>query len=83
MTDLNPTAADCRRAAALISHHGQSNLVGVNAVLQEAVEADRITPLILGMLDLYQTIVPVIYTRLGMQALSAAVIDLARAEVSE
>lgn len=79
----NPAAGDCRRAAALVAHHGNNNVDGINAVLQEAAEADRVTQLFLAILDLYQTIVPALYTKLGMQALSQTVLDIANREVSD
>lgn len=58
----NPKAADARRAMALISHHTQAHQAGINAIIKEAVDADRATELLLAVLDSYPPIVTVLRT---------------------
>lgn len=72
--------ADCRRAAALVAHYGQANLDGINAILTEAAEADRVTQLILAVLNLYSFLIPELRTPAAMQWMTRAVIHLAQAE---
>ncbi len=82
MTNYSPQdiAGDCRRAACLVTHHGRDNLEGINAILQEAVETDRVTPLIIAVLDLYQFLIPELRTEFGMKIMSDAVVRLATRE---
>ena len=68
---LTITAADNRRAAALVAHHGRRDFDGINAILGETTEAKRATELIFAVLDLYQELVPAVHTPLGLQFLSS------------
>jgi hypothetical protein len=73
----NPHAGDCRRATALVCHHGNGNPDGVNEILRSTVECDRVTETIVAVLDFYQAVVPMFITTFGMQALSEVVNNLA------
>lgn len=73
-------ASDRRRAAAAIIHFGQGNFDGVNAVLQESAEADRVSPFIIGLLDLYNDLMPALHTPLGMGLLGDHLMALAQME---
>lgn len=75
--EKSDTRDDCQRAAALVIHHARADLDGINAVLQEAAEADRATQLYLALLDLYQYLVPEVRTELGMKMLGDTVTRLA------
>ena len=68
---LTITAADNRRAAALVAHHARRDFDGINAILGETTEAKRATELIFAVLDLYQELVPAVHTPLGLQFLSS------------
>lgn len=81
MTTIN--AGDFRRAAALITHHTSRNDDGCNAVLQEAAEAGRITELFLGLLNTYESLVPILHTTIGLGALRKIIADLAAREEDE
>uniref|UniRef100_A1UHF9 Uncharacterized protein n=1 Tax=Mycobacterium sp. (strain KMS) TaxID=189918 RepID=A1UHF9_MYCSK len=81
MTTIN--AGDFRRAAALITQHTSRDDTGCNAVLQEAAEAGRVTELILGILDVYETLTPLLHSPLGIAALRNIIADLARREENE
>jgi hypothetical protein len=83
MTNTNTYASDMRRAAALVVHHSRANSDGCNEILQEALEADRISELIVAILDLYQTLIPVMHTPLGVTALNGTVLQVAQLEASQ
>jgi hypothetical protein len=68
---------DCRRGAALVVHHARGDVDGINAILQEAAEADRVSDLFIALLDLYQTLVPELRTELAIKLLSATVTKIA------
>lgn len=68
---LTVTAADNRRAAALVAHHGRGDAQGLSAILAEVNDCHRPTELVLAVLDLYQQLVPAIHTPLGLQFLSS------------
>lgn len=75
MTETN--AADNRRATTLAVHYGRQDQAGVDAVLAEALQADRITPLITAVLDLHAGIVPTLHTPDGQTLLAQMLHDLA------
>ena len=83
MTDRALIRDDCRRAAAIVVHHARADLEGINAILQEADECDRVTQLFLAVLDLYQTLLPELRTEVAMKLLSAWVSRLAGVDVTE
>lgn len=83
--DLTPEqvselAGDRRRAAAAVVHYGRNNYDGVNAVLREAAEADRVSPFILALLDMYDQLVPELRSELGMSFMSSHVLRIAGME---
>ncbi|HWL99087.1 MAG TPA: hypothetical protein VNP20_17220 [Nocardioidaceae bacterium] len=71
------TLADYRRAAALIIHFGRDDGAGVNAVLDEANEADRATELVVALLMTYNSIVPEVRTDLGMKLMTDYLLRIA------
>lgn len=71
---------DCRRASRLVAHYGNDNVDGINTVLAEACDDNAVTPLILGLLHLYYTVTPVVFTPVGMSALQQSVLDFAARE---
>lgn len=66
----NPIAGDQRRATALTVWYGHTDLDGVNTVLQEAAEIDRVRQLVLGILDLHAHVVPILLTGDGLACLT-------------
>lgn len=68
------TAADCRRATALVCHYAVRDVDGCNEVFAEATEASRVTQMIVALLDQFQNIVPALVTKLGMVCLSEHVL---------
>jgi hypothetical protein len=74
----NPLAGDCRRASALVLNYGRRDHAGVNAILQESAEADRVTDLILATLTLFQSVVPILITDYGMHAMGQVILGLAQ-----
>jgi hypothetical protein len=73
---IEVTAADNRRATALVCHYGAQNLDGVNAILRETVEAARIPPLFVAVLDLHQGIIPILLTEDGLACANYMVYSL-------
>lgn len=71
------TREDWRRSAALVLHHSRADADGVNAILREAYEAGRIAPLILGVCDVYSTLLPELRTETAITFLSEWVLNLA------
>ncbi len=70
----NLYVSDCRRATALVTHYGRGNIAGINEALREAVEVDRVTPLLMAVLDLYANLMPVLVAPLGMKCLADTVV---------
>jgi hypothetical protein len=79
---LKDTDPDRQRAARLIAHHANYNVDGINSVLQSAAQADRVTQLILAILDLYEILLPQLQTPLGLRCLEQSVVELAMKENS-
>ncbi len=75
MTDN--TAGDKRRAIALVCHHGNNNIDGVNTILREAGDANRAVELITTLLDAHQDAVPQLVTEVGMACTSDFVLGMA------
>ena len=71
----NPHAGDCRRATALVCHHGNQNLDGVNEILKEAVTVNRVTPLITSVLGLHESM-PLLHTPNGLACLTQMIYSL-------
>lgn len=70
--------SDCRRATALVTHYGRANLAGINETFREAVEVDRVTPLLMAVLDLYTNLMPILVAPLGMSCLADTVMLTAK-----
>lgn len=73
----NPIAGDQRRATALTVWYGHRDLDGVNTVLAEAAELDRVRELVLGVLDLHAHVVPILLTGDGLACLTQMIYSLA------
>ncbi len=58
--DNAPSA--CRRAAALLVHHANQDGQGIAAVLQEVADSDEGVALVMGLLNLYDVLLPELRT---------------------
>jgi hypothetical protein len=74
---------DFRRAAQFIAHQGSANPKGVDAVLVEADEANRIAELLMAILKLYAQCLPMLYAPLGLQTLRNTEMDLLAQELDD
>ena len=72
-----PNAGDNRRAATLTVHYGHGDTAGVNAVLEETIGVNRVTPLYLAVLNLHQVVIPKLYTADGLACLTELLYTLA------
>jgi hypothetical protein len=68
-----PKAADARRAAALIIHRRRADVDGVTALLEEAHRSDRVTELVLAVLDLYRTAIEELRSDNGINLIASYV----------
>jgi hypothetical protein len=75
--DITTDAGDNRRAATLTVHYGRGDTAGVNAVLAETVDVDRVTALYLAVLNLHREVIPKLYTVDGLACLTDLVYTLA------
>jgi hypothetical protein len=80
LADKEDGDQDCRRAARLVIRHDRRDAPGINAVLKEAAEADRVTELVVGLLSLYSSLMPMLYSQLGLQVLQRSILDWAARE---
>ena len=69
-------AGDHRRAAALTCHYGRGNGDGIDALMVETVELDRVMPLIMSVLGLHEQVVPILLSSDGVACLSVMVFQL-------
>ena len=69
-------AGDLRRAAAFIKHFAYDNRDGMNAILIEALEAQRASQFIDGILATYDAIVPQLVTPAGQRAMVEMVLAI-------
>ena len=75
---INPdNAGDLRRAAAFIKHHAYSNRDGMNAILLEALEAQRAGEFVEGILVTYDAIVPQLITPAGQRCMAEMILTFA------
>ena len=74
----NHEAGDGRRATSLVVHFGHTYLEGINAILAEAVETNRVTPLFVAVLDLHAGIIPILITEDGLACVSHMVYTLTK-----
>lgn len=72
--------ADRRRATAALLHYAEDNYPGIQAIVAEAKEADRVGPLFLMLLDLFTTFMPGIEEEQGKKMLREYLLVLARGE---
>lgn len=80
MADDDEGDLDVRRAAQLIAHHGNNSREGINKVLTDADDEDRVTELVLAVLNLYETLLPSLYAPTGLRALQQTAVDFAAQE---
>lgn len=80
MSAPGDAAGDYRRAAAMIVHHARRDQPGQNAVVTEALQADRLGNLLQAVLHLYEQMLPELRSPLGLQLLSSKVVELAGME---
>lgn len=72
--------ADTRRAAKLITAHDQRDDDAFDATLLQAAEAGRCTQLLISVLNTFRTVVPVLYSEIGLQTLERSIITWAARE---
>lgn len=84
MTDNQPSpeqATGTRRAAAFFLHNGRRDLDGVNAILQElGGDQDATLYFLLGLGNVFETLLPVVYSSTGQWLVQQLVADLAGVE---
>ncbi len=75
--NINPAnAGDLRRAGVFIKHFAHDNRDGMNAILIEALEAQRASQFIDGILATYDAIVPQLVTPAGQRAMVEMVLAI-------
>jgi len=80
-TTMNATpnnAADLRRAGVFIKHHAHGNRAGMNAILLEALEANRASQFIEGILCTFDVIVPQLCTPAGQRGMAELILGIAQ-----
>ncbi len=80
---IHVKAAAARRAAALICHHGVDDQEGMTTIINESIEAERYVELLVGVLMVYDSVVPVLHSKTGLAAIRATIVDLAEREERE
>jgi hypothetical protein len=73
----NTAATAYRRAAVLIKHHLTGNTDGINAVLQEVIDDNRLGPLLGGLLGSLTAITDQLVTDNGKEAIAELIEDIA------
>jgi len=80
--DPAPTVDHTRRAATLLVHHARRDVAGVNEVIRQVREddnpAESTTALIFAVVQVFEGVVPMLFTDTGIRLLSTVVLDLAR-----
>lgn len=79
----NPAGGDICRAATLLDAHGRDDIEALNTTIRAAVDAGRPTQLILGLLDLYETLLPELTSLAGVDWLARCVNAFATEEVQD
>lgn len=82
MTIDPANAGDYRRAGVFIKHHAYTNSDGMNAILIEAIEAERTSHLIQAILATYDAIVPQLITHHGQRCMAEMLITYAHGDPS-
>jgi len=75
------TADHMRRAALLLVHHARRDRDGVNEVIRQVREdpdpAESTTALVFAVVEIFEGLVPMMFTDTGVRLLSTVVLDLA------
>ena len=74
---IHVKAADARRAAALIAHHGVRDEEGMNALINESIECERFVELLVAVLLIYDSTVPILHSDVGIKVIRRVIVDLA------
>lgn len=77
---MNIEPSDHRRALALIVHHSRNDIDGINATLEEAVNAHRATQLVVGLLQVFHCLVPELRTQTVSDLITDHILRLAELE---
>lgn len=85
MTDAHShDARDVRRACVLMQHHARGDVEGLNALFAEIGTDDNpnesSTKLVLGLLALFEHLLPMVVTPLGQQMLASSIMAMAADE---
>jgi hypothetical protein len=73
-SDSKPAAiTDVCRSAALLDSHGRDDIAGINAAVQAAVKDGRPTELVIGLLDLYEHLLPELSSDEGIDWLNRCI----------
>ncbi len=75
-----PTA--CRQAAALLVHHQSRSAEGIHAVLQEVNDGDNALALVMGLLNLYDLLLPELRTPAAIAMMQDFTARVAAREIS-
>ncbi len=75
-----PTA--CRQAAALLVHHQSRSAEGINAVLQEVNDGDDGLALVMGLLNLYDMLLPELRTPAAIAMMQDFTAQVAARDIS-
>ncbi len=79
--DPAPTVDHTRRAATLLVHHARRDVAGVNEVIRQVREDDNpdesTTALLFAVVQIFEGVVPMLFTDTGIRLLSTVVLDLA------
>lgn len=84
MTD-RPTseqAAGIRRAAVFLLHNGNRDIEGINAVLAEMTTHEDRVHFLFGVGNLFESVIPVVFSQTGQWMVRQLVADLAGVEHS-
>lgn len=73
-------AGDRRRACAALVHYLNDSFDGVQAVMEDAKDADRVGPWVLMILDVFESVLPELRTPLGQQLLHRHITRMAGME---
>lgn len=74
---MNPerkySAGDLRRAGSLIRWHGEENVEGMTALIEEAVDVDRVPALLQAVCVIYQCCAEYLMTRVGLYSIGSQI----------
>lgn len=72
--------ADALRAARLLDAYGRTDIDGINEAILDAVKADRPTQLVIGLLELYDHLIPELTSTAGLGWLNRCIASFAAEE---